>query len=97
MPEQKLPAIIADFNPPSRKRRGGPHLGAKNRVRIAELVRSYWARGLSPVPKQIGFDIDLDPSQVVRHLRALEEQGMVVRRRVPGPSGGMLLYVDQPG
>lgn len=92
---QDLPVISEDFKVLVRVRRGRWRVGVQNRVRILAALRGYWAQGVSPVPKVLGFDIGIDPSQVVRHLRFLEERGALVRRR-KRQAAGIMIYVDQP-
>lgn len=91
MPDGNLPLFPHVFNPPAAVPVCGKLAGRINRARIVALLEAAWAAGKSPIPKCIVFDIGLHNSQVYRHLRALEQQGKIWRRRE-----GQQTYVEAP-
>lgn len=91
MPDGNLPLFPHDFNPPPVIPVCGKLAGRVNRARIVALLEAAWAAGESPRAKCIVLDVGLHNSQVYRHLRALEEQGKIRRRRE-----GQQTYVEAP-
>ena len=91
MPDSNLSLFPHVINPQRPFRRGGKHLGPIHRRQIMAMLRNAWGRGETPVPKSLGFDVGIHPAQVCRHLRKLEDAGLLVRRRA-----GLMIFVEAP-
>lgn len=84
MPDGNLPLFPHVFNPPPAIPPCGKRAGRINRARIVALLEAAWAAGDAPIVKCIAMDVSLSEPQVNRHLRALEQRGIVHLRRGPG-------------